>query len=175
MASFLAGVEGFVLFAVLAPILVRWREHTSPVLMHGVVALSVLVVMTAAGAVWIDPFKFWHAAALYGFLVMAYVFAFGAVYKSVSLNLLIEFVAEGGTIPSSAVAGRMSRLFERRSGILVETGHARQCGNAFSPTPAGVLAARRVGALQRLFAIDKAGLYAFSEQESATQDGKLRK
>jgi hypothetical protein len=171
MGSFLAGAGGFAMFALFAPILVRSWARTSPVLIHGAVAGAMLAGMTAAGATWVDGFKLWHAAALYGFLVMAYVFAFGAVYKSVSLNLLIELAAGGDQVPSSAIVERISQVFAGRADILLEMGHVRQLAAEFTPTAAGIATARRVGVLQRLFAIEKAGLYDYSHQELVAEDG----
>jgi hypothetical protein len=126
--SFLAGAAGFLVFALITPFLIRSRVGGPPPVVHAAVFVILLILTMLAGSTAIASFVLSHAFALYCFLVVVYVFVFGTVYKSVSLNLLIELAARGGTMPMSAVSNRILQVFSARAAILVGTGHARQHG-----------------------------------------------
>jgi hypothetical protein len=96
---------------------------------------------------------------------MAYVFAFGAVYKSVSLDILLGLLDRPDRrAPLSEIIERqVPDLFQGRTGNLVDGGLVEQVDARFAPTAAGRDLADRIGRLRRAFGIGDTSLYDFSD------------
>ena len=96
---------------------------------------------------------------------MGYVFAFGAVYKSVSLEILLGLVDRPGrTAPLSEIVDRqVPDLFLGRTKILIDGGLVEQADSRFAATAAGQTMASRIGRLRRAFRIGNTGLYEFTD------------
>src|SRR5690348_3719214 len=94
--SFVVGFLAAVTFALLSPALqLMARARGWPV--GAVTLLAIAAILTHGlgvmlGILVVPEFQYWDAASIFGFCVMAYVFAFGAVYKSVSLEILLGLV-----------------------------------------------------------------------------------
>ena len=112
----------------------------------------------------VTQFQYWSAASIFSFGVMSYIFAFGAVYKSVSLEILLD-VAErpARQVPLSDIVERqVPGIFRGRTKILVDSGLAERTDSFFVATAAGRKLAGRIARLRRAFAIGDTGLYDFS-------------
>src|ERR1700749_175478 len=100
MMSFTCGFAGIVLFAILAPLMqIIARRAGSPIAPVTILAIAAVVSHLASvflGAMTVRQFQYWNAASIFGFSVMLYVFAFGAVYKSVSLEILLDLAQRPG-------------------------------------------------------------------------------
>jgi hypothetical protein len=81
-------------FVALAPAVVFTAQRaglsTPPAILLGFAAIIAHSLSVALGAMSVAEFQYWDAASIFGFGVMGYVFAFGAVYKSVSLEILLD-------------------------------------------------------------------------------------
>ncbi|WP_245470809.1 hypothetical protein [Bradyrhizobium guangzhouense] len=167
--SFAVGLVAVVVFALLAPALqitARIRAWSlAPVILLGLAALLSHMLGVLLGVLTLPDFRYWDAASIFGFGVMAYVFAFGAAYKSVSLDILLGLVDRPGrTAPLSDVVERqVPDLFYGRTKILVDGGLVEQSDSRFAATAAGRTMADRIGRLRRAFGIGNSGLYEFSE------------
>ena len=117
------------------------------------------------GIVIMPQFQYWDAASIFAFCVMGYVFAFGAVYKSVSLEILLGLSArpERKSPLSEIVEQQVPSLFQGRIEILLDGGLVEQVDTRFAPTAAGRKMATRVGSLRRVFGIGDTGLYDFPD------------
>jgi hypothetical protein len=172
MSSFLCGLGGVALFVAISPALQLLGRRTMPTV-SPVVILAFAFFMAHAlssllGAALIYPFAYWNAAAVFCFGVMSYIFVFGAVYKSISLRLLLDLSRRPGrTIEFSDISDRqIPEIFIERSAILIEGGLVNADGDTFLPTPAGRKLAARIARVRRLFAIGDTGLYDFDTPKS---------
>lgn len=167
--SFVIGLIGVVIFALLAPalqLIARARAWPlAPVTLIAIAAIVSHALGVILGALLLAQFQYWHAASIFGFFVMAYVFAFGAVYKSVSLDILLGLVSrpERSAPLSVIVEQQVPHLFQGRIDVLVDGGLVEAENSHFSPTAAGRSMAGRVGRLRSTFGIGDTGLYDFAD------------
>lgn len=167
--SFAIGLVAAVLFAVLSPVLqivARRRAWTvAPVMLLAIAAIVSHLFGVLLGVLTLAQFRYWDAASIFGFCVMGYVFAFGAVYKSVSLTILLALVDRPGrAAPLSDVIDHwVPELFRGRTRILIEGQLVAQSGSTFVAAESGRIMARRIGFLRRAFGIGDTGLYDFAD------------
>ncbi|WP_349643366.1 hypothetical protein [Bradyrhizobium japonicum] len=167
--SFAVGLVAVVVFALLAPALqltARARAWSfGPVTLLAIAAVVSHGLGVTLGIFVVPQFQYWDAASIFGFCVMAYVFAFGAVYKSVSLDILLGLVDRPGRrAPLSEIAEtQVPGLFQGRIGNLVDGGLVEPVGSHFVATAAGRTMAGHVGRLRRAFGIGDTSLYDFSD------------
>ncbi|AMA58838.1 hypothetical protein BCCGELA001_22885 [Bradyrhizobium sp. CCGE-LA001] len=167
--SYVVGLTAVVAFAVLSPALqLMARAFAWP--LSSVVLLAVAAVVAhgfgvALGILVVPQFQYWDAASIFGFCVMAYVFAFGAVYRSVSLSILLSLVGrpERSAPLAEIVARQVPDLFRERTKALVDGGLVERVDTNFVATAAGRTMAGRVGRLRRAFGIGDTSLYDFSD------------
>lgn len=167
--SFVVGLLAAVTFALLAPalqLMARARGWT----LGAVMLLAIAAVVTHGlgvmlGILVVPQFQYWNAASIFGFCVMGYVFAFGAVYKSVSLDILLGLIdrPERRAPLSDIVERQVPALFQGRIGNLVDGGLVEPVESHFAATAAGRTMAGRVGRLRRAFGIGDTSLYDFSD------------
>jgi len=174
--SFACGLAGILLFAVLTPVMQAVaRRANSPIAPVAILALAAVVSHVASislGVMTVRPFQYWNAASLFGFGVMLYVFAFGAVYKSVSLEILLDLAQRPGHTAalSDIVDRKMAEIFRGRTEILVSGGQVERAGSGFVVTEAGSAMASRIAQARRAFAVGDSGLYDFGKPESEPQE-----
>lgn len=167
--SFAVGLLAVVVFALLAPALqltARVRAWSlGPVTLLAIAAVVSHGLGVMLGIFVVRQFQYWDAASIFGFCVMAYVFAFGAVYKSVSLDILLGLVDRPGQkVPLSDIAERqVPDLFLGRIRNLVDGGLVEPVNSHFAATAAGRNMASHVGRLRRAFGIGDTSLYDFSD------------
>jgi hypothetical protein len=175
MISFVYGLIGVALFVALAPAMVstaqRARLPTPPAILLALAAIIAHGLSVALGAISVAQFQYWNAASIFGFGVMGYVFAFGAVYKSVSLEILLDVAQRPGhTAPLADIVDRLAPdIFRRRAEILVDGGQVERTGSSFAVTTAGRASAGRLARIRRAFAVGDSGLYDFAEPERRPQ------
>src|SRR5258708_6127744 len=82
----------------------RLPGRMSPVARHAISALGTHVLGIALAAILVGPFGYWPAAAASGFFAVCWLFAFSAVYKSVSLRILTQLDrAPGHALPFETI------------------------------------------------------------------------
>lgn len=160
-ASFLWGAIAFLVFFSAALLLLRVRGNAAPV--PRLALLGLLVHGAAVISAWLayPGLPYWHGAALYWFLFNSFLFAFSAVYKSVSLRILWELQRAGRDgIPMNEITERhVAPLFRERIDILVQGGMASSTGNRYEITPKGRTWANRFALVQKICGIERGGLY----------------
>lgn len=169
MMSFVFGIIGVAAFAVLAPIM-QWMARRAatpvpPVMILAATAILSHLASVVLGIAYVPQFQYWNAASVFSFGVMSYIFAFGAVYKSVSLEILLD-VAERPRreAPLADIVERqVPGIFRGRTDILVDSGLAERTSSGFVATAAGSKLAGRIAQLRRAFAIGDTGLYDFTD------------
>lgn len=167
--SFAVGFIAAVAFAVLAPVLqpiARARAWSlAPVIVLAIAAVVSHLVSVLLGVLVLPRFRYWDAASIFGFGVMSYVFAFGAAYKSVSLEILLGLAERPDRAAplSQVVEGQVPALFRGRTRILIDSGLVEQVDSRFAATAAGRVMAGRIGRLRYAFGIGDTGLYDFAD------------
>jgi hypothetical protein len=175
MMSFVYGLIGVVLFVAFAPAMLfiapRAGLSTPPAVLLAITAVITHGLSVALGAANVVQFQYWNAASIFGFGVMSYVFAFGAVYKSVSLEILLDVAQRPGhAAPLADIVDRLAPdIFRRRAEILVDGGQVERTGSSFIVTVAGRALAGRLASIRRVFAVGDSGLYDFAEPASVPE------
>jgi len=171
MISFVYGLIGVALFVALAPAMVSSAQRaglsTPPAILLVLAAVIAHGLSVALGAMSVAQFQYWNAASIFGFGVMSYVFAFGAVYKSVSLEILLDVAQRPEhRAPLADIVDRLvPDIFRRRADILVDGGQVERIGASFAVTTKGRAFAGKLARIRRAFAVGDSGLYDFAEAE----------
>jgi hypothetical protein len=167
MSSFFYGIVGVAVFVAISPtfqlLVRRVAPSMSPVVVLAVVSLTVHIATSALGAASSHSFQYWNATSIFCFGVMSYTYLFGAVYKSISLQILLDLTSRPHrTIEFSEISDKqIPEIFVERGTILKEGQLVVVNGDRFSVTPAGQKLTDRVALIRRLFAIGDTGLYDF--------------
>lgn len=125
MMSFTYGFAGIALFTILTPLMqIIARRAGSPIAPVAILAIAAVISHVASvllGFATVQQFQYWNAASLFSFGAMLYVFAFGAVYKSVSLEILLDLAQRPGHTAalSDIVDRKVPEIFRGRTDILV--------------------------------------------------------
>ncbi|TQF29567.1 hypothetical protein [Bradyrhizobium sp. UNPA324] len=167
--SFVVGLLAVAVFVLMAPALQHLARARSwslgPVTLLAIAAVVSHGLGVTLGIRVVPQFQYWDAASIFGFCVMAYVFAFGSVYKSVSLDILLGLVdrPERRAPLPDIVERQVPDLFQGRIRGLIDGGLVRPAGSHFEATAAGRTMAGRVGWLRRVFGIGDTSLYDFPD------------
>jgi hypothetical protein len=159
-ASLLQGLAGFAIYFCIATSLLRTcgaGEPASVVILGAPICwLIALVVLLAAG----QTVNFWLFSASYGFLVLAFLMAFGALYKSISLRILRDLARK----PDHAdlyehVLARyiVAESFDNRLTVIQNKQFAVREGERYTLTPRGRRIAKLLRTVQRAFGILQSG------------------
>jgi hypothetical protein len=176
MNALFVGLACFALHAITTLVWLRLPGRTPPVVRHAVSALSTHVLGVALAAQVAGPFAYWPAAAVSGFLAVCWLFAFSAVYKSVSLRILTQLDrAPGHAMPLEAIMEEHVRPeFEARVALLVKMGHATATDEGYAATASGNDTARRIEVVRRACGVSGSGLYGGNVPDERTEDGGQR-
>jgi hypothetical protein len=162
LLSVLTGLVVALTNVVVTALVLRVRRNLAPVAVFaGCIAMSELVAL-AIGAVCIERFYFWTATSMVGFIGIANFFVFGAVYKSVSLQMLgLLHSQPSGRADKALLIDAIARpCVEQRMELLVEMGQVgKSAEDTYFPTPKGLKTVARLHRLQRQLGISSSGLY----------------
>ncbi|VTT97522.1 Uncharacterized protein OS=Crocosphaera watsonii WH 8501 GN=CwatDRAFT_1334 PE=4 SV=1 [Gemmataceae bacterium] len=161
MNALLVGLCCFAAHVAVTLVWLRVKRGPSPVARHAASALGTHAAGVLAGAWVAGPLAYWPAAAVSGFGAVCWLFAFSAVYKSVSLRILSQLSrTPGNALPFVAIAEAYVRPeFEARVAVLVKMGCAEEDAGGYAATAAGNATARRIAGIQRACGIEASGLY----------------
>lgn len=161
MTGLLVGVACFSLHAAVTLVWLRVGAGPAPVVRHAASALATHVAGVAGAAFLAGPFAYWPAAAVSGFLAVCWLFAFSAVYKSVSLRILTHLDrTPGHTLPLDVVTQEYVRPeFAARAELLVQMGCAEEVAGEYAATAKGDDTARRIARVRRACGVDGGGMY----------------
>jgi hypothetical protein len=176
MIGLLVGLGCFSLHGALSLVWLRLPGRMSPVARHAASALTTHALGIAFAAVAVGPFAYWPAAAVSGFLAVGWLFAFSAVYKSVSLRILSQLDgAPGHALPFETIANEYVRPeFEARTLVLVQMACAEVLEGGFAVTEKGSATARRIEAIRRACGVEGNGFYAVNVSVERSENGKLK-
>jgi hypothetical protein len=154
------GIAGFALYLAAIAVALRQVRALSPACIT--VAAAVLAYVGILFLVAVAPVraKFWILSVIFWFPTLVFLMGFGAVYKSVSLRMLLDLRQRPlRTEMHSTVLARyvVAESFERRLEIMRENRLAVLGPAGYVLTGRGVVLAAAIIALQRLFAIERSG------------------
>lgn len=104
--------------------------------------------------------EFWTYSTTYWFLALSYLMAFGAIFKSVSLRLMLDVLeAPNGQARRADIFTRYigDRSYHDRLDVARKNELARETPDGFLLTERGRTIARSVAIIQRLFSIRASG------------------
>ncbi|WP_439621593.1 hypothetical protein [Gemmata sp.] len=162
MNALLVGLGCFAAHVAVTLVWLRVKHGPSPVARHAASALGThFIGVTVAAASLEEPVAYWPVAAVSGFGAVCWLFAFSAVYKSVSLRILSQLSrTPGHALPFEVIAeDYVWPEFEARVAVLVQMGCAKEVAGGYAATAAGNATARRIAGIQRACGIGASGLY----------------
>jgi predicted transcriptional regulator len=166
--SLVAGLLFAVTHAITVSICLRFIRRLAPVLVHLLCAVVLGAALPAILSIVAARFQvaipFWPAASIFYGGVIAWLYAFSAVYKSISLGILQALHAAPErrvTIDSVALNFALPRFAERID-LLVEGGLVTRTESGYAITPQGLKAVHRLQLIQRIFAVSGKGFYLTS-------------
>ena len=154
------GTAGFVLYIATVAAALRLARGRSPAGVAIGAAFAVYAVVLAAAAVISCEANFWTTSIFFWFPTVVFLMGFGAVYKSVSLRILLDLLLRPGHAERySAMLARYvaAESFENRLVVMQGSGLTVATSAGYALTGRGRLLAGVVGALQGLFAIERSG------------------
>jgi len=158
----LVGVVAFGLHFVLSILWLRVRvARPAPVLRHIISAIICHTIAVLAFCINDLHFAYWSAFAVFGFLAIAWLFAFSAVYKSVSLRILTQLHTAGevGLSFATITDDYVEPEFANRIAVLLRMGLVVEHAEGYSISVSGKRFARRWRWVQRICGIARSGLY----------------
>jgi hypothetical protein len=161
MTALLVGLACFALHAAVSLVALRLPGRMSPVARHAASAFGTHIVGIAVAAMIVGPFAYWPAAAVNGLLVVCWLFAFSAVYKSVSLRILthLDRVPDHSLTIDAIAENYVRPEFAARALVLVKMGCVVESNGEFALTEKGKAIARRIALVQRVWGIESGGMY----------------
>ena len=161
LLSMLLGVLGLTLHVLIIIVVVRLLPERAPVLIHFASAIVVEIGLIAAFLVMSQEIPFWHGSIVLGWGVIFLLFAFSAVYKSVSLTMLVLLNKTpekciGITQFSDAL---IQPVFADRIRVLEKMDYITETNGTYNITTAGEQFVTRFGVVRRIFGISGDGFY----------------
>lgn len=147
-------------YVVLTGIAIRIAKTRSPASTAIVTGLCVYLFSACIFALSAGPLSFWSFSIAYGFGAVCFLMVFGAVYKSISLRILLHLLNSPGRCASaSTLMGDYVRQdsFERRIEVAVDSGLAKRQDGRIALRQKGRRLALAADILQRFFAIRHSG------------------
>jgi hypothetical protein len=155
----LAGAVAFLAYLISVAALLR-RSEGSPAKTAILMALALYPPALLLAGVALGRAPFWAFSASYWFLTLCFLMVFGAVYKSLSLRMLLDLLeAPGRSSAKDELFARYIRdvSYRHRLEVIQESGFATRTGEGFTLTERGRGLARIIATLQRAFAIERSG------------------
>jgi hypothetical protein len=153
------GIAGFALYLAAIAVALRQMRVLSPACITVAAALLAYVCILFLAAVSSVRANFWILSVIFWFPTLVFLMGFGAVYKSVSLRMLLDLRQRPlhTGMRSAILAGYVAESFERRLEVMRENRLAVRGPAGYMLTGRGAALAAVIIALQRLFAIERSG------------------
>ncbi|MDP2620065.1 MAG: hypothetical protein Q8P46_07795 [Hyphomicrobiales bacterium] len=140
--------------------LVVRRAEASPAALAIILAVDGHLVLLAVVLVLGVPASFWALSISYWFVAVSFLMLFGAVYKSISLRMILNlYERPARSAPEDAVKSGYVEAdsFESRLAVMVRSGFVEEVAGGYLLLPKGRRVAGVAAALQKAFAIERSG------------------
>ena len=144
---------------VLVTWLLRLKHKIPPIGIHAFSAVLLLLILLILSSV-LMKMNIWITFCVFAFGVSAYLFVFGAVYKSLSLRILLAIKSKGGRASFTQLDVLVTEAsFAERAEILCNMNFAVKEGGCYRISKQGEQIAERIVRIRKLFGITTLGLY----------------
>jgi hypothetical protein len=160
VASFTYGFVAFVIYLGGVMTLLRMPLAASPAAIVVLAALALYPMGLALALLAADRLQFWNFSSTYWFFTLVFLMTFGAIYKSISLRILLDLLGRPGHADSyAAILARYvhEESYEHRLGVILDNKYAARSANGFELTDKGRRLASKVQRVQQIFAIRQSG------------------
>ncbi len=154
------GFFGFLAYAATVLLLLRLLRQTSPVAVvmvtAPVVCLLTLVTLAVAG----PRINIWAFGISYWFFVTCFLMVFGALYKSLSLRMLLDLSRRpnhADNYDTLLVRYIAEESFQNRLNVMRKKGYSEKLDGRIALTDRGRRLAAMARSVQRAFNIEKSG------------------
>lgn len=159
-AGIIEGLAGFLAYLGLLCVLLRLARNASPAAVAVMTSFATFILGLAWIAVSGRAVNVWAFSVCYWFFVLCFLMVFGALYKSLSLRILLDLSKIPGRTDSYAALH--SRYIERESfqsrlNVIQQARFAQSTESGFALTARGRRLAEAAHAMQRVFRIEKSG------------------
>jgi len=154
------GLAGFALYLATTAVLLRQSWAHSPARIVTGAALLVYVAVVGSTVLFDRGGNFWMLSTFYWFPAVVFLSVFGAVYKSISLRILMNLLArpEHAELYSAVLARYVeTESFEKRLDAMLDNSFAVLVPEGYQLTNEGRRLMRGLSTLQRIFSIAKSG------------------
>lgn len=158
--EFGAGLLWFVLYALAVLAQVRLSPQRSPAVIAIGTALWAAALSFVAAHLLEADVNYWRSFIVFSFFSIAYLMAFGATYKSISLRILFDLSkAPGGRMRAHELFANYvgQESFQARIEVMMNQGFARRSPEGIQLTPRGRRLAAVIESVQDLFGIESSG------------------
>jgi hypothetical protein len=159
-AELAGGAAGFVIYVATVAVTLRQSWVRSPARVAVGSALLVYVAVLGATMALGRGGNFWTLSILFWFPTLVFLMGFGAVYKSISLRILLHLLGRPGQreLYSAVLALCVeAESFEKRLDVMRENGFATLTPAGYALSDKGRRLTQVTAALQKLFAIERSG------------------
>ncbi len=159
MPSFLFPIGGFVVYILVVLMLLR-ISSMSPAALVCISALVLYPLTLVIPLILGTSIEFFNFSAIYWFLTALFLLAFGAVYKSISLRILLDLLERPDRSENyEAILARyiFKDSFENRLEVMRKAGLAMLKESDIELTAKGRTIVAYIFLLQRIFAIEQTG------------------
>jgi hypothetical protein len=155
----LIGFGGTIFHILFTAIIIRHSSRSPAliVLIVGFICYTSLFFIPAATGL---RHSFWSLSISYWFGSLSFLMVFGAIYKSVSLRMMLDLLdSPEHSLPEQDLLASYikSTSFEDRLDVSLKSGLAEKSPEGYLLLPKGRMVARLVQGLHRAFAIKKSG------------------
>lgn len=159
-AGIAQGWWGFVAYVLSLTVLLRLVRGAGPtlVVLAAAIAIGVLAIAVSAGLG--QRVNFWGFAASYGFFTLTFLMGFGAIYKSISLRILLDLSNRPGRAELyDRVLDRfiVQESFRNRLAVIEEQQFAARIGGCFALTRRGRRLACAIAMIQKFYRVGRSG------------------
>jgi hypothetical protein len=138
---------------------IRMFDKFPPVFIHffsGILSLVLLLILTCLTPV----LNTWLVFCVLSFGISSYLFVFGAIYKSLSLRMLLFTNSQGGKITLHALNENITeKSFQTRVDLLIKMGYCTEGVYGYHLSAKGKKIIRKIIFVRQLFRINSLGLY----------------
>ena len=159
-SGFELGIIAFLTYFATVLVLLRVNHRRDPAWLVIVALPGPFAAGLALFVVLDRHFNFWTYSASYSFFSLCFLMAFGAVYKSLSLRILLDLMDKPDRCDSyDNIYKRylVEDSFQNRLTLIRDKDLVRMSGERYVLTERGKALSSRVHALQRLFGISRSG------------------
>lgn len=158
--AFTTGMIGFAAYLFVVVILLRALNGVAASVVVTVTSVIAYVGILAAAVVARPQVWFWPLSASYWFLTLCFLMVFGAIYKSISLRILLDLSQRPQRADRyDAILSRYieGESFQDRLRVMLAAGLATRGSRGLQLTTKGRRLAAAVSRLQTLYKIERSG------------------